>query len=685
MDLLKLQGVGKKNLQYLNKLNIFTIADLLTHFPKRYEDRRSCRSFSDIIQNPDKKFPVQVKILGYDYFFANGKKNLKIIVSDGNIRASLICFNRDFLKSSLEEGKEYIIFGDFEYKYNELQSTRFEFVPTDIACNSLNFLRIVPVYPLTEGLTQNKLRQFIYEALMNTRFDESLPTSLIKKRKLISKGESFRQIHFPDHYDILEKAVYRLKYYELFELEMSVALKRTLFNEQRKKRYIEKQYSLVSQVINTLPFKLTKGQIKAFDEIKRDLFSDLLMHRMIQGDVGCGKTVVAILAMSIALDSSFQTAFMAPTEVLARQHYNTLYKLLNHLNINIILLTGGLKSSERKNKLNQIKNGDANIVIGTHALYSEDVEYHNLSMIIIDEQHKFGVEERIKFIDKGNTPDILVMTATPIPRTLSLTVYGDLDFTIIPDKPHQNVQIKTHCIFNNNKRIEMYKYIDKEISKGRQGYVVCPLIDDSEKIDVSSVTALYEEIKKNLLPERNICLLHGRLSSDEKESIMIAYSQGEFDILIATSVIEVGIDVPNAVFMVVENADRFGLSQLHQLRGRIGRGIYDSHCFFVVPNNLTEDGKSRIKALLTHNNGYKLAEEDLKIRGPGEFLGTKQSGIDNLKLANLIEDEDILLQAKDDAFHILKNDPKLERQDNIIFNKTIYKRFLEKYQQFLLN
>ncbi len=682
MSLIDLNGVGESRLALLNKLNIYSIGDLLSHFPKKYEDRQRCRPLKDLLEDNDEQYPVEVKVLGYDYFYANKKKVLKVVVTDGFLRASLICFNRDFMKNVLEEGKEYVLFGDFQYRYGEVQATRFEFVPKGSAGESLNFMRIVPIYPLTEGITQNFMRQIVFEALTSTRFGESLPDSIIEKRQLMSKKESFREIHFPKDHKTLEKAIYRLKYYELFELECNVALKKHYFTHHKKRRYQDKPDGLVSQMIQSLPFELTSGQINALKEVKDDLLSQDTMYRMIQGDVGCGKTVVAILAMLTVVENAYQTALMVPTEVLAKQHYQTLSGWLNPLSIRVELLTGGVKTSKRREILKDIKDGSVQIIVGTHALFSEDVEYHDLGLIVIDEQHKFGVQERIQLVEKGEAVDILIMTATPIPRSLSLTVYGDLELTVIREKPRRSIEIYSHIVSSDEKRKTMYEYMDKEIEKGRQGFVVCPLIEESEKIDLSSTISVFEAIKSQL-PNRKTALLHGRHSPDEKEDIMAAYLNGEYDILISTTVIEVGVDVSNASFMVVENADRFGLSQLHQLRGRIGRGNYHSHCFFCIDHNLSEDGKSRLKALMSHNDGFALAEEDLKIRGPGEFLGNRQSGLDTLKLANLITDESILLKAKEDAFQILRVDPQFELPENQILAKTIYKRFVDQHRLYL--
>ncbi|MDH4128134.1 MAG: ATP-dependent DNA helicase RecG, partial [Spirochaetota bacterium] len=625
---------------------------------------------------------------GYDFLYARGKRVLKIVISDGFMRASLICFNRDFLKTAMEEEKDYIVFGDFQYKYGELQASKFEFTPKGSASDSLNFMRLVPIYSLTEGITQNFMRQVVYQALISTKFEESLPASLINKYNFISKKEAFNEIHFPTSFDSLQKAIFRLKYYELFELEANVALKKFYFSHQKKKKTYnetESQNHLINQFINTLPFSLTEGQKNAIKEIKVDIHSHNPMHRMLQGDVGSGKTLVAAISMLIAVEAGFQAALMVPTEILAKQHFNTLNNYFKPLSIQVNLLTGGMKQSERKEIINNIQNGIAQIIIGTHALFSEDVIYNDLSLIVIDEQHKFGVQERIKLVEKGDGVDILVMTATPIPRTLALTAYGDLEISIIPDKPRSSVHIHSRCIYNEEKRKAMYIFIDKEIEKGRQGFVVCPLIDESEKLSISSATYIYDEIKNELLPHRRIAILHGKQSIEDKEIIMSTFLNGDYDIIVSTTVIEVGVDIPNASFMIVENADRFGLSQLHQLRGRVGRGNHHSFCFFIVPNNITEDGKSRIKALLTHTDGFKLAEEDLKIRGPGEFLGIKQSGIDSLKLANLIEDENILLKAKEDAFNIVKLDPQFKNKENYILSKTIYKKFLEKHKSYLTN
>ncbi len=687
MTLASIKGVGVRKLAYLAKLNIIKISDLLTHFPRTYEDRRECRFLKDYLIDDNKKHPVEVEVLGYDYIFARNKKILKIIISDGFMRASLICFNRDFLKDILKENDKYIIFGDFQYKYGELQASSFEFVPKGLASDSLNFLRIVPIYSLTDGITQKFLREIIHDTLNLTKFEESLPLPIIKKRGLISKGEAFKQIHFPDDFNSLKKAVNRLKYFELFELEVNVALKKYFFANQKKKRYryslSEGSSKIIEPFIRSLPFTLTEGQTMAYNDIEKDLLSDYPMHRLIQGDVGSGKTLVAELSILMAVENGYQSVLMVPTEILARQHCQTLTKHFSKYDIEVTLLIGGLRASVRRHTLNSISTGLSKVIVGTHALFSDDVEFANLGLVVIDEQHKFGVWERARLIDKGQGVDILVMTATPIPRTLALTVYGDMDLSVIRDKPKRGSNIKSKCVFNTERRGDIYEFINKEIDKGRQGFVVCPMIDDSDKLDVSSVSSVYDEIRLELLPNRRTTFIHGRLSSFEKEELMNQFVNGFFDILISTSVIEVGVDISNASFMVVENADYFGLSQLHQLRGRIGRGEYDSFCFFIVPNSITEEAKERIKAIVSHNDGFALAEEDLKIRGPGEFLGIRQSGVDSLKIANLITDEDILIQAKRDAFDLVSSDPSFKDKANSFLEKTLYKKFIEKYRLLL--
>lgn len=683
LPLSEIEGIETKNVRLLERLSLYSLEDLLHYYPRRYEDRRQCLPLKEALNQDETpgEFPVLVEVVGYSSFsFGRGKVS-KILVSDGFLRASLLCYNRNFLTRLMKEGERYIVLGNFHYKYNEIQASQFEFFPEDRAKTSPNVMRIVPIYSLTQGLTQGILREILFSALSLLEPKETLPQSMVQKYQFYSYPKTMFQIHFPDDWETLESARKRLKYEELFELEMNVALKQSFFLGQKKKEYHAKS---LNSLIQSLPFTLTKSQSQSFSEIQEDLLNHSKpMYRMLQGDVGSGKTIVAILSMVLAVKNGYQAVFMAPTEILARQHFLTLQKLLKEQNIIVEFLVSAVKSSQRKKLLADISGGQEQIVVGTHALFSEGVKYPNLALIVIDEHHKFGVEQRMKLIQKTHLPDILVMSATPIPRTLSLTVYGDLDVSVIREKPLGNMHVKSYCILTELGRKKMYEFMEKQMARDFQGFVVCPAIEESSaNPSMTSTMTRYKELKK-IFPKRNIAFLHGKQSSEEQEKIMKQFVDKKAKLLVATTVVEVGVDIPNANFMVVENAERFGLSQLHQLRGRIGRGKQASFCFFVLSDSVTPEAEERLKALLEHEDGFQLAEEDLRIRGPGEFLGKKQSGLNQLKLANIIEDADLLFQAYKEAFALVSEDPKLQKKENQSLFEKIYKPFLDTYRLYL--
>ncbi len=545
------------------------------------------------------------------------------------------------------------------------------------------------IYPSTEKLNakgisnrvKTKIMMSLFEAT-NGKFQETLSPSILKKLNLISKTEAIRNIHFPQSVDLLAKAQFRLKFEELFYIQLQLIRK----NITRKQKIKGQPFNQVGKLFNefytnNLPFELTNAQKRVVKEIRNDLSSNAQMNRLLQGDVGSGKTIVALLVALLAIDNGFQACLMAPTSILAQQHYNGLQELVKDLNINIKLLTGSTKTSERRQIHEALENGEINLLIGTHAVLEDKVKFKNLGLAIIDEQHRFGVAQRAKLWKKGSPsaseakgaiipPHILVMTATPIPRTLAMSLYGDLDISVIDELPPGRKAIKTVHRFDSN-RLKVFDFIRKEIKKGRQIYIVYPLIQESETMDYKDLMDGFESIARDFpTPEYQVSIVHGQMKPADKEYEMQRFIKGETQIMVATTVIEVGVNIPNASVMIIESSERFGLSQLHQLRGRVGRGAEQSYCILMTSYKLSEDAKTRIQAMVRTSDGFDLAEVDLKLRGPGDLMGTQQSGILNLKIADIVKDNDILKLARSYAFKILKEDPNLVIEENRVLNYT---------------
>ena len=679
----------------LARLGITTIAGLLLHYPRGWEDRR-CHVPISGFKNAN--VCTTVTVIARDWVFAGGRKTLKIYVEDDSGRAALMCYNRPWLGKQLVQGNCYRLWGSFDYKYKEIQSGSFDFEPAESNEDfkggfNNGFNRILPVYPLTASLTQVKLRDYIscvLDKYYNSLQDE-LPAQIIERHNLLHKKDAIRAIHYPESDEELELAKKSIIYEELFYLEVMVG-----------KRVIERRASgpagqnniqvessqktvtfspLQKRLMERLPFSLTEGQVNAVMEINRDLgltgntdgaktvcAANPPMARLLQGDVGCGKTLVSFLAALTAVEEGGQAAIMAPTELLARQHAENAARLLEPLGINIAFLTGNVKAAGRKELLKNLAGGEVNIVIGTHALFSNDVIYKNLKFVVIDEQHRFGVTQRSLIMAKGENPALLMMSATPIPRSLALTIFGDMDVSVIKDMPPGRKPVKTHLAKESNEK-RVYDYIQKELEFGRQAYFVYPLIEGGDEL--KDAVSMADRLSKEIFPKYKTSLIHSKLPEDEKRRVMEDFRRGEIKILAATSVVEVGVDVPNATCMVIEHAERFGLSALHQLRGRVGRGHEQSYCFLVYSDELTDDGKARLKVMLENTDGFVIAEEDLKLRGPGLIAGTEQSGYLVLGLANPIRDIEQLERAREDAFAILESDPNLLLADNSVIAKVL--------------
>jgi ATP-dependent DNA helicase RecG len=546
----------------------------------------------------------------------------------------------------------------------------------------LYFKRIVPIYSETEGLYQRTLRRLL-KSIVDGYSDEltsPIPAEIVERQDLIDFSEAFKRVHFPPDGESIEKLNLqrsdghrRIIFDEFFFLELGLALKKRGVALETGISF-KTGGTLSQKLLNQLSFQLTRAQERALAEIVEDMEKSHPMNRLIQGDVGSGKTIVALLASLRAVEFGYQAAIMAPTEVLAEQHYLTIHRWVEPLGVGVALLTSNIKGSEREEIYDRIRRGEVQIVIGTHAVIQEQVEFYRLGLAIIDEQHKFGVVQRGLLKKKGGNPDVLVMTATPIPRTLAMTIYGDLDISLIDEMPPGRMPVETR-VFPESARNRVYRIVEEEVKKGRQVFIVYPLVEESEKLDLRDATQMAEHLQKDVFPGFRIGLLHGRMKSDEKEAIMGEFKERTIHILVATTVIEVGIDIPNASVMVVEHAERFGLSQLHQLRGRIGRGQYPSKCILLAQYRSSEEAKIRLRAMEQTNDGFKIAEQDLELRGPGEFFGIRQSGLPDFRVAHLIRDTPILIEARREAFRLVQGDPDLEKPSHSALKDVLKKRW----------
>ena len=666
-DVMYVKGVGPKVGNLLNKLGIYTARDLLFYFPKRHIDYSSRTLIRELKEGKDATIIGTIKsISAY-----NSKNNLGIIsvtIADetGVVKLSFFYakanrfllerYKTQFLKGSniIVSGKAKIdkFSGTYTIEKPEFQVLSGEFEGK----NNLNLARIVPVYQLSEGLNIKTLRRAIFNAIEQFEpvIKNVIPDEIMTRNNLLDRNKAIRQIHFPENEEMLEKARYTLVFEEFFLLQLKLAMLREENSQKIKALPLKiKKDGLVKKFLESLPFELTNAQDKALKEILRDIASDTPMQRLLQGDVGSGKTVVSCAMLLSAVENGYQGVLMAPTEILAQQHFNNFVGWLTPFGLSIGLFTGTNGVKVRRKLETDLKNGQINIAIGTHALIQNNVEFKNLGAIVIDEQHRFGVKQRSQLMTKGKNPQVLTMTATPIPRTLALTTQGDLDFSVIDEMPKNRKPIKTYVI-KPSQRSQAYKILSNEIANGHQCYIVYPLIDESETLSAKAATNEAERLKAEVFPDLNIGLLHGKLSNAEKDAVMEKFKNKEYDILVSTTVVEVGVDVPNSTVMMIENAERFGLSQLHQLRGRVGRSDLQSYCI-LVPANSSQTTMDRLQIMEQTNNGFIISEKDLELRGPGEFLGTRQSGMVNFLLADIIKDTKILEKAREEAFELVKN------------------------------
>ena len=660
-----IQGIGSQYTKALNKLGINKISDLLFHFPRRYDD------YSKLKQINRLTYGEVVTIIGtvqssYTRKIKNGKLQLiEAIISDGSGAIKATWFNQPWLKQMLKEGNQIVLSGKIDQYLGKFVLNNPEIEQLDH--KNLHTNRIVPVYPLTASIRQKRLRAIMNQTVTYwaPRIKDFLPEDIVAEENLLDLSTALLQVHFPDSQELLKQAQSRLAFDEIFLLQIGVLKQKLLWEEQTAQTF-QIDETWLNQRLNHLPYTLTNAQMGSLKEIISDLSSGHPMNRLLQGDVGSGKTVVAAITIASIASHGGQTAIMAPTGLLAEQHYNTLKSILVENDTileenQIKLLTSATPRPEKDTILNGLKDGQILLVVGTHALIEDPIIFKNLQLVVIDEQHRFGVKQRALLREKGNNPHLLVMTATPIPRSLSLTIYGDLDVSIIDEMPPGRQEIVTKILSPKQREIAN-RLIRREIDAGRQAFVIYPLIEESNTTDYKGAVEGYERYKTEIFPDLNIGLLHGKMKDDEKNLIMSKFRDGEIDILVSTSVIEVGVDVPNATVMIIEGADRFGLAQLHQFRGRIGRGEHKSYCV-LIPTKEDAIINKRLKAIEETNNGFILAEKDLELRGPGQFLGTRQSGFINLRLAN-ITDTHLIKRARQQALKILEKDPQLSNPEN---------------------
>ena len=668
-----IKGVGPAKMNLLNRIGIDTIEDLLYYFPRRYEDRSNIKSIADVRPGGFETIKVKVLVLGARAT-KRGMNILQVAMGDSTGVIHATWFNQPYLKDKFKVGQEVVLYGKVEgYDCLRINNPEYEIL-TGTKEDSAHMGRIVPIYPLTEDLTQRWLRNILKFSVdeYTGSVTDMLPNDIRDRNDLMLLKGALQNAHFPVSGVVLEKARRRLIFDEFFLLQAGIAIKRVGVGRDMNGYAHDIDGDMIRRFRKSLPFEFTNSQEKVIKEIASDMSKPIPMNRLLQGDVGSGKTIVALCALVITAQNACQGALMVPTEILAEQHYKNIETMLKNFNIKPVLLSGDLPVKERDRRRRMIEAGEADIIVGTHALIQQGVRFKKLALAVIDEQHKFGVTQRALLRSKSINPDILVMTATPIPRTLALTVYGDLDISTIDELPPGRGEIKTFY-FQEKNRQKAYGLAEQQVKMGRQAYVVYPIIEESEKSDLRAAVKMCKELAA-LFPELKVGLLHGRMNSSEKGNIMGAFKQKKIDILVSTVVIEVGVDISNASVMIIEHAERFGLSQLHQLRGRIGRGKYLSYCVLVAEPN-SDEARCRVNAMLDTQDGFKIAEKDLEIRGPGEFFGTKQHGLPELKIGNIVRDRQIMEIARKEAFELIEKDRFLKRPENKAISDSLRKKF----------
>jgi ATP-dependent DNA helicase RecG len=680
------KGIGPKLAKLFEKKEIRTVEDALYFLPRAYEDRRTLKKISELKAGRKETGFGEILLSRVGFYQNRRKRVFEAVIGDESGVITLKWFHghERYLRDRFKKGRKLIFSGEVRWfnSKREIHHPDVELVEGEIEDDYLNFKRIVPIYSETEGLYQRTLRRLMRNILDGyaDALSSPIPAEITKRQNLIDFQEAFHRVHFPSDEESIDSLNLhkspghrRIIFDEFFMLELGLALR-------KKGKVLENGISfktdgsLARKLLDLLSFQLTRAQEKVLAEIREDMERPHPMSRLMQGDVGSGKTIVALLACLRAIETRFQAAIMTPTEVLAEQHYLNLHRWMEPLGVRVALLTSNVKGREKEDLYGRIERGEIELVIGTHAVIQEAVEFKRLGLAVIDEQHKFGVVQRGLLKKKGENPDVLVMTATPIPRTLAMTIYGDLDVSVLDEMPPGRVPVETR-VFSESARGKVYRMVEEELKKGRQVFIVYPLVEESEKLDLKDATRMADHLQKEVFTEFRVGLLHGRMRSEEKEAIMMDFKDGKIQILVATTVIEVGIDIPNASMMVVEHAERFGLSQLHQLRGRIGRGRYPSKCILVAPYRSSEEAKVRLRAMERTNDGFQIAEEDLNLRGPGEFFGIRQSGFPDFRVAHLVRDTPILIEARKEAFRLIEEDPSMTHPSHLALRHFLIKRW----------
>ncbi len=674
-DVKYIKGVGPNRVKLLNKLGIFTLKDLITYYPRTYEDRSKPKNIIECIDGEETL--IEAYAIGrVSDVRLRGKTMQKLVIRDETGVVTAVWFNQSYLKNKFEQGKKYTFYGKVNNRFGRITINSPAF---DEEGKTSNTGKIIPIYPLTFRLSQNTIRKIMENAIkeIDGKLEETLPEYITKEYKLEGINEATKSIHFPKEFKDFNIARNRLVFEELLTMQLALLeLKNSYINEEKGIGFSKDAH--MSDIINKLPFRLTNAQRRVLEEIDHDMESEKPMNRLLQGDVGSGKTVIAMCAAYKAVKCGYQAAIMAPTAILATQHLENFKNIFDELDIKCELLISAMTKKKKTELLERLKNGEIDILIGTHALLQENVEFKNLGLVVTDEQHRFGVKQRTTIVEKGQNPDVLVMTATPIPRTLALILYGDLDISIIDELPPNRKKIDTFAVTKGMEE-RINNFIKVQLKEGRQAYIVCPLVEENEELDLKSVEKLYEKCKTEIFPEYRVEHIHGKMKAKDKDEIMMKFKNKEIDILISTTVIEVGVDVPNANIMVIEDAQRFGLAQLHQLRGRVGRGEYKSYCILKYEGK-GETVRKRMKVMCDTNDGFIISEKDLELRGSGDFFGTMQHGLPEFKIANLFEDMNILKLAQEAAIKIINDDPKLEKEENARLRRLIRDKFTKRIE-----
>ncbi len=673
----RLPGVSEQFAAALGKgLGIFTTGDLLKHYPRRYEDRTHFKPICDIRHG--EAVTISGKVVSVENIPTRTRVTLtKVAIDDRSGIAFLVFFNQWFLKKQFEKlrGKMIVAYGKASRSgRGGLDMTDVEWEAPEDDADALSSGRIVPVYPLTEGVLQARVRRAVWNALeaYGGLVEETLPLEMRTRCELSPLSEAFRHIHFPETEEARLSAQRRFVFDEFFGLQLLLAVRKRQADKVAGTVFAETQ-APITELTSALPYPLTGAQARVIAELAKDMASPKSMNRLVQGDVGAGKTVVAMASLLIAVRNGYQAALMAPTEILAEQHYLGIRRIMESMGVKVSLLSGSLPAKEKRAALASVASGETHIAVGTHALIQDDVVFHRLGLAVVDEQHRFGVMQRAALKQKGFSPDVLVMTATPIPRTLTLTVYGDLDVSIIDQLPPGRKPIKTHWKRGHERQL-VYETLRKLLQEGRQAYVICSLIEENEKLQARAATELALHLQAHVFTDYKIGLLHGQMKPSEKEETMTRFRDRDLHLLVSTTVIEVGVDVPNASVIVIEDADRFGMAQLHQLRGRVGRGETQSYCL-LIGDPKTDDGASRLATMAQTTDGFLIAEEDLKLRGPGDFYGTRQSGLQPLPFIDVLRDVPVLKEAREEAFALLDADPKLARPEHAALKASVKSKY----------